>query len=52
MVPTPLRRDPTERGTLIATDFVVERRKTFYGAMEMILRDAAGNVIIFAELTS
>lgn len=30
-------------------DIVVQRRKTFYGTTEMILRDAAGNVIIFAE---
>ena len=34
------------------TDIVVERRKTFYGATEMIVRDAAGNVIVFAEMTA
>ena len=33
------------------TDVVVERRKTFYGATETILRDVAGNVIIFAEMS-
>jgi hypothetical protein len=32
------------------TDIVVERRKTFYGATEMILRDAAGNVVVLAEM--
>ena len=32
------------------TDVIVERRKTFYGATEMILRDAAGNVVILAEM--
>jgi len=31
-------------------DVVVERRKTFYGSTEMILRDAAGNVVILAEM--
>ena len=32
------------------TDVVVERRKTFYGATEMILRDRAGNVVVLAEM--
>ena len=32
------------------SDIVVERRKTFYGATEMILRDAAGNVVVLAEM--
>jgi len=32
------------------TDIVVERRKTFYGATEMILRDTAGNVVVLAEM--
>jgi uncharacterized glyoxalase superfamily protein PhnB len=32
------------------TDIVVERRKTFYGATEMILRDRVGNVVILAEM--
>ena len=32
------------------TDVVVERRKTFYGATEMILRDTAGNVVVLAEM--
>src|SRR5688572_29324281 len=34
------------------TDVIVQRRKTFYGATEMILRDAAGNVILFAEMSA
>lgn len=33
-----------------SSDIVVERRKTFYGATEMILRDAAGNVVVLAEM--
>ena len=33
-----------------STDIVVERRKTFYGATEMILRDGAGNVVVLAEM--
>ena len=32
------------------TDIVVERRKTFYGSTEMILRDTAGNVVLLAEM--
>jgi uncharacterized glyoxalase superfamily protein PhnB len=31
------------------TDVFVERRKTFYGATETFLRDAAGNVIVLAQ---
>lgn len=31
------------------TDIFVERRVTPYGATETMLRDAAGNVIVFAE---
>ena len=31
-------------------DVIERRRDTFYGATEMILRDAAGNVIVFAEM--
>jgi hypothetical protein len=31
------------------TDIFVERRTTPYGATETMLRDAAGNVIVFAE---
>jgi hypothetical protein len=34
------------------TDVVVKQRKTFYGSTEMIIRDAAGNVIIFAEMSA
>ena len=30
------------------TDIIVERRKTFYGATETILRDPAGHVVTFA----
>jgi len=32
------------------TDVVVERRKTFYGSTEMILRDRVGNVVVLAEM--
>jgi hypothetical protein len=32
------------------SDIVVERRKTFYGATEMILRDGAGNIVVLAEM--
>jgi hypothetical protein len=32
------------------TDIVVEKRETFYGSTEMIVRDARGNVVIFAEM--
>lgn len=32
------------------TNVVVERRKTFYGATETILRDAAGNMVNLAEM--
>jgi hypothetical protein len=31
------------------TDIIVGRRKTFYGATETILRDAAGNIVIFSQ---
>jgi hypothetical protein len=31
------------------TDVLVRRRKTFYGSTETIIRDAAGNVITFAQ---
>ena len=34
------------------TEVVVENRKTFYGSTEMIVRDAAGNVITFAEMAA
>jgi hypothetical protein len=34
------------------TDVIVKERKTFYGATEMIIRDAAGNVILFAQPSS
>lgn len=32
------------------TDIIERRRETFYGAIEMIVRDAAGNVVVFAEM--
>lgn len=32
------------------TDVMVQSRETFYGATETIIRDAAGNVIVFAEM--
>ncbi|HEX2834010.1 MAG TPA: VOC family protein [Thermoanaerobaculia bacterium] len=31
------------------TDVLVQRRTTFYGSKESIIRDAAGNVIVFAQ---
>ena len=34
------------------TDVVVEKRTTFYGANEMIVRDPAGNIVVFAETTA
>ncbi len=34
------------------TDVVVKRRTTFYGATEVILRDAAGNVVTFAQMSA
>ncbi|HEY3055228.1 MAG TPA: VOC family protein [Thermoanaerobaculia bacterium] len=33
-----------------STEVLEPRRKTFYGSTEMILRDAAGHVIIFAQM--
>ena len=35
-----------------ATDVVVRRRTTFYGSTEMIVRDGAGNAVIFAQMPS
>lgn len=32
------------------TEVIVERRTTFYGATEMIVRDPAGNVIAFSKM--
>ena len=32
------------------TDILVKRRTTFYGATETIVRDAAGNVVTFAQM--
>jgi predicted enzyme related to lactoylglutathione lyase len=31
------------------TSVIVERRQTFYGSTETVIRDAAGNVITFAQ---
>jgi hypothetical protein len=31
------------------TDVLVARRQTFYGSTEMVIRDAAGNVVTFAQ---
>ena len=31
------------------TSVIVERRQTFYGSTESVIRDAAGNVITFAQ---
>jgi uncharacterized glyoxalase superfamily protein PhnB len=32
------------------TDIIVQRRKTFYGSTEMIVRDPAGNAVTFAQM--
>jgi len=32
------------------TDVIVQRRKTFYGSTEMIVRDIAGNIVVLAEM--
>ena len=32
------------------TDIIVQRRKTFYGSTEMIVRDIAGNIVVLAEM--
>ena len=32
------------------TDVIEQRRKTFYGSTEMIVRDAAGHMITFAQM--
>lgn len=42
--------DDVARLVPAGTDIIERRRETFYGATEMILRDAAGNVIVFAEM--
>lgn len=34
------------------TEVFVERRTTFYGATETFIRDAAGNVIVFAQFAA
>jgi hypothetical protein len=35
-----------------SAEVVVQRRTTFYGATEMIVRDPAGHVIAFAEMNA
>jgi hypothetical protein len=34
------------------TDIVVSSRQTFYGSTETVIRDAAGNVITFAQFAA
>jgi hypothetical protein len=34
------------------TDVIVARRQTFYGSTETVIRDAAGNVITFAQFAA
>ncbi len=34
------------------TDVIVKRRQTFYGSNETVIRDAAGNVITFAQFAA
>ena len=34
------------------TDVLAARRQTFYGSTEMVLRDAAGNVVTFAQFAA
>jgi hypothetical protein len=41
--------EPYESKLPPQTDVMVRRRKTFYGSTETIVRDAAGNVITFAQ---
>ncbi len=40
--------DAVERG-MQGVEFVVPRRKTFYGATEIFVREPGGNVVAFAE---
>lgn len=35
-----------------ATEVIERRRKTFYGSTETIVRDAAGNIVTFAQMSS
>jgi hypothetical protein len=44
------RLDDVTRLVPQGTDIIEQRRETFYGSMEMIVRDAGGNVITFAEM--
>ncbi len=34
------------------TEVIVARRKTFYGSTETVIRDAAGNVVTFAQFAA
>lgn len=36
--------------TLKGHDYIVPRRKTFYGADEVVVREPAGNVVVFAQM--
>jgi uncharacterized glyoxalase superfamily protein PhnB len=40
--------DEVERA-LSGIDHVIPRRKTFYGADEIVVREPAGNVVVFAQ---
>lgn len=42
--------DAVVRRLSAGTDVVTERRTTFYGATETIVRDPAGNVVTFAQM--
>ena len=37
---------------LKGADIIVEKRTTFYGSTEIIVRDPAGNVVLFAKMGS
>lgn len=42
--------DSVARRVPKTTEVIVQRRTTFYGSTEMIVRDAAGNAVIFAQM--
>ena len=44
--------DAVARRVPKTTDVIVQRRTTFYGSTEMIVRDAAGYAVIFAQMPS
>lgn len=37
-------------GTVAESERVIPRRKTFYGSDEVVLREPAGNVVVFASM--